>query len=445
MGSRRSEDSPKTQKKGKKKGKKKKSWNRRMLPWLALGALCWIGGPMALRELGGAWNHSPDALDLVTQSNTSELVDAAMEGIDPSHLVDYHTHVVGLGTGGTGASIHPDNLDWSHPFERVRFEVYRTACGIENLASADAQYITRLVSLIRAWGRHGVHHLLAFDMNHRPDGTPDPDASQFHVPNERVLALAEAHPDLFRATLSVHPARKDALEALREGARRGATQVKWLPNSMNIDPADPAHDAFYEEMARLRLTLLTHAGHEYAVDAEGSQDLGNPLRLRRPLDHGVRVIVAHCASLGEGEDLDHPEGPPVDNFDLFLRLMNEARYQGLLFGEISAVTLANRLSRPLRILLERDDLHPRLVNGSDYPLPAVNVVIRLTPLVKEGFLRPEEAQPLRTIYMHNPLLFDFVLKRTVRHPETGARFPASVFMDNALNTPRPSEPPRRTP
>jgi predicted TIM-barrel fold metal-dependent hydrolase len=429
----------------KKTSKAKKSWLRRMLPWLAFGAACWIGVPMGVDELGGAWDHSPDELDLVTPSKVTQLVDAAMEGIDPAHLVDYHTHVVGLGTGGTGASVHPDNLDWSHPLDRIRFEVYRSACGIDDLASADAQYITRLVSQIRGWGRHGVHHLLAFDKNHHADGTPNLEHTEFHVPNERVLSLAEAHPDLFRATLSVHPARKDALEALQEGARRGASQVKWLPNAMGIDPADPAHDAFYDEMKRLKLTLLTHAGHEYAIDAPGTQDLGNPLRLRRPLDRGVRVIVAHCASLGEGEDLDRPEGPPVDNFDLFLRLMNERKYEGILFGEISAVTLANRLPRPLRVLLERDDLHPRLVNGSDYPLPAVNVVIRLSPLVEAGFLREEEAEPLRTLYRHNPLLFDFVLKRTVRHPETGAGFPASVFMDTAL-TPAPSpKTPRRNP
>ena len=39
----------------------------------------------------------------------------------------------------------------------------------------------------------------------------------------------------------------------------------------------------------------------------------------------------------------------------------------------------------------------------------------------------EERGRLNEIYHYNPLLFDFVLKRTLRHPDTGARFPASVF------------------
>ena len=425
--------------------KQRKSMGRRLVPWLVLAAALVIGAPMAIDQAGGAFDRSPDDLELVQTSPVSTLVNAAMEGIVRERLVDYHTHVVGLGTGDTGCSVPPNSLDWKHPLERIRFEVYRSACGIDDLASADAQYITRLVSLIRGWPGHGVHHLLAFDKNHHPDGSENLEHTQFYVPNERVLSLAEAHPDLFRATLSVHPARKDALEALGEGAARGATQVKWLPNAMGIDPGDPAHDAFYDEMARLKLTLLTHAGHEYAVAADETQNLGNPLRLRRPLERGVRVVIAHCAGLGEGDDLDAPDGPPVENFDLFLRLMNERKYEGLLFGEISATTLANRLPRPLRILLERDDLHGRLINGSDYPLPAVNLVIRLAPLVKAGFLREEEVEPLRTLYRHNPLLFDFVLKRTIRHPETGARFPAAVFMDTALTAPGPYSTPRRTP
>jgi hypothetical protein len=40
------------------------------------------------------------------------------------------------------------------------------------------------------------------------------------------------------------------------------------------------------------------------VKGGNREDFGNPLRLRRPLEQGVRVLVAHCASLGSGLDLD---------------------------------------------------------------------------------------------------------------------------------------------
>jgi mannonate dehydratase len=138
--------------------------------------------------------------------------------------------------------------------------------------------------------------------------------------------------------------------------------------------------------------------------------------------------MAHVASLGTSIDFDDPEKKEVPSFDLFLRLMDEKKYEGLLFGEISGTTQVNRLSIPLTTLLERQDLHSRLVNGSDYPLPAINIVIWTSTLVSEGFITTEERLLLNEIYDINPLLFDFVLKRTLRHPKIGNQFPPSIFL-----------------
>jgi predicted TIM-barrel fold metal-dependent hydrolase len=199
---------------------------------------------------------------------------------------------------------------------------------------------------------------------------------------------------------------------------------------MGIDPSDPQCDPFYEKMKELDLILLSHGGEEKAVEAEEDQKLGNPLLLRRALDHGVKVIVAHCAGLGANEDLDSKDRKQRENFDLFLRLMEEKRYEGLVFGEISAMTQFNRSGKPLQTVLAREDLHERLVNGSDYPLPAVNLLIRTRPLVRQGYVTSSEGECLREIYDYNPLLFDFVLKRTLKHPRTSKPLPASVFMLN---------------
>jgi hypothetical protein len=71
------------------------------------------------------------------------------------------------------------------------------------------------------------------------------------------------------------------------------------------------------------------------------------------------------------------------------------------------------------------------VNGSDYPLPAVNLLIRTRPLVKQGYINADEADSLKEIYDYNPLLFDFVLKRMLRLPGTSKKFPAALFMTNS--------------
>ena len=101
-----------------------------------------------------------------------------------------------------------------------------------------------------------------------------------------------------------------------------------------------------------RLPLLTHAGAERATP--GDDELDNPLRLRRALDHGVRVIAAHCATMGKSRDLDRgPDGPMVDSFTLFERLMDEPRYEKLLVGDLSAIPQLGRTGAPLRRIIER--------------------------------------------------------------------------------------------
>jgi mannonate dehydratase len=234
----------------------------------------------------------------------------------------------------------------------------------------------------------------------------------------------------------VHPWRADALDELDRCAAAGAVGVKWLPNAMGIDPASPRCDAFYARLAALGLPLLTHTGEEQAVEAEELQALGNPLRLRRALDAGVTVIAAHCASLGEGEDLDAaPDGagarPRRSCYELFLRLLGEERHAGRLFGDISATTQFNRCEPVLADLLGRPELHPRLVNGSDYPLPAIDPLIRTGKLVGLGLLDPDERPALDELFDYDPLTFDFVLKRRLRLVRDGR---AWRFADAAFHT-----------
>ena len=383
-----------------------------------------------IHQIGGAFKYSPVQLSDRISSQAADLIKRSFEDIDSERLVDHHTHLAGLGTNGTGAFVNPKMRTWRHPFHRLKFKVYMSAGGVDEEENADQQFVNRLKNLIEHIPQHGKYRLLGFDKNYRLDGTVNLEKTEFHVPNEYVFDLAARYPTLFLPNISVNPYRSDASEELRGWAAKGARVVKWLPNAMGIDPSNPQCDAFYQTMKELSLILLSHGGEEKAVEAEEDQKLGNPLLLRRALDHGVKVIVAHCAGLGANEDLDDPGRKRVSNFELFLRLMDEKRYEGLVFGEISAMTQFNRLGPPLTTLLAREDLHHRLVNGSDYPLPAVNILIRTGKLAEYGYVDEADRPLLKEIYHYNPLLFDFVLKREVRLPGTERRFPPSVFMTN---------------
>lgn len=356
-----------------------------------------------------------------------ELIARAWKGLDPARVLDTHVHVVGLGCGNTGCEVGQRLTSSFNPMESMKFSIYLQASGVDDLTRADQQYIERLSGLLKSQTPHGRLLLFAFDHIYDEQGQLQVEASEFYTPNDYVVSLAKASPELFVPCASVHPFRADAIEALEKAVAGGAVAVKWLPNAMGIDPSSPKCDAFYDAMVRLQIPLITHAGEEKAVHAEEAQRLGNPLHLRRPLERGLKVIVAHCASLGTNPDLDAPAGAPwVDNFDLFVRLMNEPKWDGLLYGELSAITQVNRIGKPLRYVLEHPELHRRIINGSDYPLPAINALMQTGAIVKEGFLTEDERRLLNEIDQHNPLLFDFVTKRTVHVGEQ--RLSDDVFM-----------------
>jgi len=381
-----------------------------------------------LKHIGGAFTHRPEELKDRLSVKASDLVKRAFADVDPARLVDYHTHIAGIGTGDSANAVNPKMRTWKHPFHRLKFAVYLSGAGVEHLERADKEFAARLVSLIKHIEGHGKYRLLAFDKNYNRDGTANLAKTEFYVPNEYVFALAAEQPDKFEPVISVNPYRPDALAELTKWAGHGGRMVKWLPNAMGIDPSDEKCDPFYRKLKELDLVLLSHGGEEKAVEAEEDQRLGNPLLLRRALEHGVKTIVAHCAGLGQNEDLDDQQRRRMSNFDLFMRLMDDKRYEGLLFGDISAMTQFNRIGAPLSTIIKREDLHPRLVNGSDYPLPAINVLIRTKPLLDGGYINADERTSLREIYGFNPLLFDFVLKRCLKLPGTNKRLPARVFM-----------------
>ena len=380
-------------------------------------------------QIGGAFSKQPEELERNGSTTAQKLIEQAFEGIDPARAVDFHTHVIAIGTSVRDAFVNPKMRSGVN-LERLKFLIYVSAAAVKNIDDADREYVARLTRLARGARRQGKYRILAFDKHYNQDGSVNLAKTNMYIPNQYIVDLARQYPDIFLPVVSVHPYRPDAIQELESWAKAGVKYVKWLPNAMGMDPASKSVEPFYRKMKEHNMILLSHAGEEQAVEAEEDQRLGNPLRLRKPLDMGIRVIIAHAASLGTCDDLDSREAKKANCFDLFLRLMDEAKYVGLVFGEISAMLQFNRMPVPFSTLLKRQDLHSRLVNGSDYPLPAINALIRTRSLASDGFITSEERTALNEIYDYNPLLFDFVLKRTMRHPETKQKLAPSVFMEN---------------
>ena len=274
---------------------------------------------------------------------THALVAAAWHGLDARDVWDVHCHVIGNGDSGRGIWINPAMERIWQPAQYVQRLFYMNAgCAHDSPGRVDESVVDRLLNQCEAMAPGFRTLLLAFDWARDETGAPVRERSTFHVPDAYAADLAARHPARVRVGGLVHPYAPDALDRLDAAKARGARAVKWLPSAQGIDPASERCDRFYEKLKYLRLPLISHAGDERAVRGFG-EHLGNPLLLRRPLDAGVRVVVAHCASLGMGRDLDRPDPPLVDNFALFARLMDEPRHRANLRGDISAVTQGNRM------------------------------------------------------------------------------------------------------
>lgn len=404
--------------------------NARRRAVLASGACCGIAAALGVFQL-------PQAVAAVTApahwpADVQALWQRAWQGVDPAQVADVHVHLLGHTAqhpdDDQGAWIHPRTLsplalgDWAR-----RKAIEHAAGVVGRRAELSEAYLQRLSSLWADFPEGARPLLLAFDAAVDAAGAVDAQRTMFCTGNGYARAAAARH--RWGWIASVHPGRPDAVERLQAARAAGARAVKWLPSAMGIDPSAPGHRAFYRALAALQLPLLTHAGEEKAVTGANAHDCVNPLLLRPALEQGVRVIVAHCATLGHAEDLDHPRRPRVPAFRLFARLMDDPALGALVHGDVSAVTQVNRDPDDVRELLQRTDWHARLLYGSDYPLPALAWLTSVRRLADAGLLAFEDMAPLKALQSLNPLAFDFVLKRSMRWQGQG--WPAGVFETSA--------------
>jgi hypothetical protein len=198
--------------------------------------------------------------------------------------------------------------------------------------------------------------LLALDQAYDEQGTPHQAMTGFYVSNEDVLAWCREAPEVFLFGASIHPHRRDALDALERCAEQGAVLVKWLPNSQGIDPADRRHLAFYQKLAELGLPLLCHTGFEFALPAI-RQEYGDLERLRLALEQGVIVIAAHSGSSGL-----------FINRRALMRFEQMLRRYPNLYCDTAALALPNRMEA-LLWWRNHPELFDRLLFATDFPVP----------------------------------------------------------------------------
>ncbi|MEO5720782.1 MAG: amidohydrolase family protein [Chthoniobacterales bacterium] len=305
--------------------------------------------------------------------------------------IDMHVHMVGNGVAGSGGWLR---LTGGHRW-LARFMVRHLGLPAEVLRKdLESIYAQHLLELVRTSSFDAVV-LLAHERVYDPDGTVREDLGSMYVPNDVVLDLAERHPE-FLPGVSIHPARRDALEELERCLARGAVLMKCLPNCQNIDCSDARYRPFWERVAAARLPLLAHTGGENTVPVVNGR-LADPKFLRLPLECGVTVIAAHCATKSGLADPDY--------FEDWKRMLVEFPN---LFGDISAMVSLNRCAH-LRDCLQPEILS-RVLHGSDFPVPVLGHRLWMS-----GALGWREFRRLQRIA--NPLERDWQFKQALGFSE----------------------------
>lgn len=264
--------------------------------------------------------------------------------------IDMHVHIVGTGAGGTGCWLKVKG--WHLPL--AAFMTKHIGLSWKAFSGDfDRLYIERLVELVRT-SSLGAAVILAHDQVYEETGRVMEGVGSFYVPNDYVLKLAREHPE-FLPAVSIHPARPDAIEELDRCISQGAVMMKCLPNCHNIDCSSPRYTPFWERMAQAGLPLLAHTGGEHTVPVI-RKEFSDPRFLQRPLEIGVTVIAAHCATKSGLTDREY-----FDVFDDMTRQFPN------LYGDNSAFNVPIR-GRHIPECV-REPLVQRIIHGSDFPVP----------------------------------------------------------------------------
>lgn len=301
-------------------------------------------------------------------------------------IIDNHVHIAGRG------DVYPDDLYWSKKFKKgIGFKGLKILKGWTLRKVGDTLMRNALLKQTRTAEYVDYVVVLALDNVYDGDGTyrgpkqPDKDKilSTLYISNRYVDELCNQGTDRnLLMGMSVHPFRDDAVAELDRFHER-AVLNKWMASAQLLDfdaeEAQPKLEKFYKRMAEIKLPLLYHTGIETSIPAakDGYDKFNSPIYIKKALDMGVTVILAHCGC-SYFDKLLHQDNFVKETVELFETLQKEKKDWNL-YADISALFSPFRKRKILTDIFARIPAE-RLIYGSDWPNPAKGR--------REFFLRP---------------------------------------------------------
>ena len=324
-----------------------------------------------------------------------------------ANVVDIHVHFGA--PGQNGSPVH--GCYWSPSFERApAYWAFRLITGTL-FGKIDFDRAKKTMSaVVDSSSKVDKCVFFAFDQVYDASGNSDmSNWTNLYVDNRTVVELAASDTRILFAA-SIHPYRRDWKAELDYCLANKAVLCKWIPSAQCIDPSHQNCMPFYDALAAHNLPLLCHVGPELSIPTwdKGFEQFNNARYLRPALERGVTVIFAHSSLPFEPTSLGHD-----DAFQQFLSVMREAKSHNYndkwkAYADISALCLLRSSYVPY--LLDNID-SSRLIFGSDYPVPMIDLSYKKVPSVWDWIRHFWE-----TITAKNPLDKNYLLLEDMGFP-----------------------------
>ncbi|MGD2120016.1 MAG: amidohydrolase family protein [Chromatiales bacterium] len=274
--------------------------------------------------------------------------------------VDIHTHL-----------LNP-HVKFDRLFDKITLRFFAKSLGVEAhelQASPYPAYVDAMARNIRESQHVDKACLFAVDARLDEAGQEIDRDGTVCAMTEDVLQVMQQYPDEFIAFFSINPRRPDALERIDAAVENGCRGAKFLQNYWGLDCNDKRLIPYYEKLREHNIPLIIHIGSEYSIHSFAEYERISMLDL--PLACGVTVIAAH---MGLGR-INHKlllwrnlsKNPQYFDADYF-RLLEMLEQHDNLYADLAAI-LAPLRARALRHLSQQQQVHHKILFGTDYPVP----------------------------------------------------------------------------
>ena len=296
--------------------------------------------------------------------------------------IDIHTHLLS------------SDVAFQRSYDKLALRFFAKKFGMDPKALVRdpyGEYTRALVESVR--NSQHVEKIVLFGVDDRVDDTGRTLHKDITVcaTNEDVAALYRGNEDVIIPFFSINPNRPDALGLIDRYADAGFRGAKFLQNYWGVDTREARYRPYFDKLAERGLPLIVHVGSESSVHSFKSCE--SIEMLDHPLEAGVQVICAHMALSYEPSRIFKAlsKNPKHFNDEYYLLIDMLKRYPNL-YADISALLTPVR-AKVLRHLSRQNDIHHKLLFGTDFPVPFSMVLNSYDLPYRKRFELSREANP----------------------------------------------------